>query len=243
MTNNDYQDYEQLDTPQQYVNTFSQSAFATLMRKVYLWMALALAVTGLTAYYVASNFNALTFMSGGSFWGLAIAEIVLVMIISGFIERLSFATAGLLFVAYSVLNGLTLSFIFAVYTHSSIATAFFVTAGTFGVTSLYGYITKKNLSGVGRYLFMALIGLIIASLVNMFLANSTIYWITSFAGVIIFVGLTAWDTQKIKEMFLVAGGEVNDQTQKLALLGSLTLYLDFINLFLYLLRFFGKSND
>lgn len=243
MTNNNYQDYEQLDTTQPYVTTFSQTAFASLMRKVYLWMTLALAVTGLTSYYVATNYNALSMISGGAFWGLAIAEIVLVMIISGAIHRLSFAVAGLLFVAYSVLNGITLSFIFGVYTQSSIATAFFVTAGTFGAMSLVGYFTKKDLSGIGKFLFMALIGLIIASIVNMFLANSTIYWITSFAGVLIFVGLTAWDTQKIKQMFLLAGGEVNEQTQKLALLGSLTLYLDFINLFLYLLRFFGKSND
>ena len=136
-----------------------------------------------------------------------------------------------------------MSFIFAVYTQSSIASTFFITAGTFAAMSVVGYVTKKDLTSIGKFLIMALIGLIIASVVNMFMQSSTIYWITSFAGVLIFVGLTAWDTQKIKKMFLMYGDEVNEQTQKLALLGSLTLYLDFINLFLYLLRFMGSRNN
>ena len=136
-----------------------------------------------------------------------------------------------------------MSFIFAVYTQSSIASTFFITAGTFAAMSLVGFITKKDLSGMGKILFMALIGLIIASVVNMFMHSPAIYWISSYAGVIIFTGLTAWDTQKIKQMFLTYGYDVNEQTQKLALLGSLTLYLDFINLFLYLLRIFGSRND
>ena len=206
-------------------------------------MTLALVVTGLTALYVANNMNALSLLTGGSFWILMIAEIGLVIAITSGINRLSFATAGLLFILYSILNGVTMSFIFAVYTQSSIASTFFITAGTFAAMSLVGFITKKDLSGMGKILFMALIGLIIASVVNMFMHSPAIYWISSYAGVIIFTGLTAWDTQKIKQMFLTYGYDVNEQTQKLALLGSLTLYLDFINLFLYLLRIFGSRND
>lgn len=239
---NNYTDYEEVSASS-YNPVKTQSAFGTLMRKVYVWMTLALVVTGLTALFVASNYNAMSFMTGGMFWGLAIAEIVLVLIISAGINRLSFTTAGLLFIVYSILNGLTMSFIFAVYTQSSIASTFFITAGTFAAMSVVGYVTKKDLTSIGKFLIMALIGLIIASVVNMFMQSSTIYWITSFAGVLIFVGLTAWDTQKIKKMFLMYGDEVNEQTQKLALLGSLTLYLDFINLFLYLLRFMGSRNN
>ena len=141
------------------------------------------------------------------------------------------------FLAYSFLNGLTLSVVFLAYTKSSIASTFFVTAGTFAAMSLYGYFTKKDLSSWGNLFFMALIGLIIATIVNVFWANTTLYWITTYAGVLIFVGLTAYDTNRIKQM--LANQEVNEGTQKLALLGALTLYLDFINMFLYLLRIFG----
>ena len=141
------------------------------------------------------------------------------------------------FLAYSFLNGLTLSVVFLAYTKSSIASTFFVTAGTFAAMSLYGYFTKKDLSSWGNLFFMALIGLIIATIVNVFWANTTLYWVTTYAGVLIFVGLTAYDTNRIKQM--LANQEVNEGTQKLALLGALTLYLDFINMFLYLLRIFG----
>ena len=239
---NGYTDFEEI-TNSTSTPIAMQSAFGALMRKVYTWMALALVVTGLTAFYVSGNYNALAMLSGGGFWVCAIAEIILVIAISAGINKLSFPTAGLLFIAYSILNGLTLSFIFVAYTHSSIAQTFFITAGTFAATALAGYFTKKDLSGMGRILFMALIGLIIATVVNIFMNNSVIYWITSYAGVAIFVGLTAWDVQKIKQMFLQYGYDVNNQTQKLALLGSLTLYLDFINLFIYLLRIFGSRND
>lgn len=220
----------------------SQSAFAVLMRKVYVWMTLAMAVTGLTAYYVASDpelIYKLFAQSSAPMWILIIAELGLVMIISSAINRLSFATAGLLFILYSVLNGVTLSVIFLAYTLSSIATTFFVTAGTFGAMSIFGYTTRRNLSGLGRILIMALIGLIIATLVNIFVKSSGLQAILNYIGVLVFVGLTAYDTQKIKLMFQQDGGEVNESTQKLALLGSLTLYLDFINLFLYLLRLLG----
>ena len=217
-------------------------AFATLMKNVYLWMTLALAVTGLTAAYVAMNPGWVYAIATNSvlFFGLIIAELAVVMILSARIARLSFATAGLMFATYSVLNGVTLSVIFLAYTMSSIATTFFVTAGTFGAMTLVGYTVKKDLSAMGRVLIMALIGLIIASIVNMFVASSALDWAITYIGVLVFVGLTAYDTQKIKQMMLMHGDEVNDGTMKLALMASLTLYLDFINLFLYLLRIFGR---
>ncbi len=222
-----------------------QSAYRVLMRKVFLWMTLALAVTGLTAYYVASNAGLLyaIFSSKGIFWGIIIAELALVFILSARIMKMSFATAGIMFVAYSVLNGITMASIFAIFTMESIASAFFVTAGMFGVMSFGGFTVKKDLGSFGSFFFMALVGLIIASVVNVFLGSSVLYWVVTYVGVLLFVGLTAYDTQKIKHMLMEYGDEVNDHTQKLALLGSLSLYLDFINLFLYLLRIFGRNND
>ena len=222
-----------------------QSAYRVLMRKVFLWMALALTVTGLTAYYVASNPGLLqaVFSSKGMIWGLFIAQIALVLILSARINKMSFATAGIMFVGYSVLNGITMSFIFLVFTMSSIAGAFFVTAGMFGAMALIGLTTKKDLTSFSSFFMMALVGLIIASVVNIFWANSVLYWIITYVGVLLFVGLTAYDTQKIKLMLMEYGDEVNGQTQKLALLGSLSLYLDFINLFLYILRIFGRGDN
>lgn len=227
------------------VLTGAQSAYRALMRKVYLWMTLALTVTGLTSFYIASNPGMLQaiFTSRGAFWLLVIAELALVFILSARIMRMSFATAGIMFVAYSVLNGVTMSFIFIAYTQNSIAGAFFVTAGTFLAMSLVGYATKRDLSSFGSMFLMALIGLIIASVVNIFWANSVLYWVITYVGVLLFVGLTAYDTQKIKYMLQAYGDEVNESTQKLALLGSLTLYLDFINLFLYILRIFGRNDN
>ena len=217
------------------------TAFPALMRKVYNWMALALVVTGLTAYYVANSQTLLEAIVGNSilFYGLIIAELGLVWYLSARIMKISFATAGIMFTIYSILNGITMSFIFLVYTSSSIATVFFITAGMFAAMSLVGYFTKADLTGFGKFLLMALIGLIIATVVNMFLKSGTMSLIISYIGVLIFVGLTAYDTQKIKNMLMLHGHEVNDETQKLALMGSLSLYLDFINLFLYLLRIFG----
>ena len=220
-----------------------RSVAATLMRSVYYWMAGALTITGLTAMLVANNAEWMTFIFSnmGLVWGLLIGEIVLVLILSAAINRLSFSTATLLFILYSILNGVTLSCIFVVYTQGSIASTFFITAGMFGALAVYGSVTKKDLSGMGRFLFMALIGLIIATIVNIFMHSTMLYWITTFVGVLVFAGLTAWDAQKIQQLALSAD-EVNESTQKMALLGSLTLYLDFINLFLYLLRIFGKRN-
>lgn len=220
------------------------SAYQTLLRKVYVWMTLALVVTGLTAAYVAANPGLVQVVaSGPALLVLIVAELALVWILSARIMRMSFATAGVMFVAYSVLNGLTLSFIFLAYTSASIAQTFFITAGTFAATSFVGYTTKKDMSRFGNFFFMALIGLIIASLVNIFWQNPVFYWVISYVGVLLFVGLTAYDTQKIKHMLLAYGTDDNESTRKLALLGSLTLYLDFINLFLYLLRIFGRSDN
>lgn len=225
----------------QSVNT----AYRTLMGKVYLWMTLALAVTGLTSLYVASSPGLVQsiFASRGTFWLLVIAELALVFILSARIMKMSFSTAGIMFAIYSVLNGVTMSFIFIAYTSTSIATAFFVTAGMFAAMSFIGFVTKKDLSSFGSFFTMALIGLIIASVVNIFLNSSVMYWIITYVGVLLFVGLTAYDTQKIKQMLIEYGDEVNDSTQKLALIGSLSLYLDFINLFLYILRLFGNNKE
>lgn len=225
----------------QSVNT----AYRTLMGKVYLWMTLALAVTGLTSLYVASSPGLVQsiFASRGTFWLLVIAELALVFILSARIMKMSFSTAGIMFALYSVLNGVTMSFIFIAYTSTSIATAFFITAGMFAAMSFIGFVTKKDLSSFGSFFTMALIGLIIASVVNIFLNSSVMYWIITYVGVLLFVGLTAYDTQKIKQMLIEYGDEVNDSTQKLALIGSLSLYLDFINLFLYILRLFGNNKE
>lgn len=218
------------------------SAFPALMRKVFVWMTFALAITGITAFGVASSpaLVAAIFGSKVLFWGLIIAEFGLVMAISGAITRMSLSTATLLFVLYSVINGATLSVIFFAFSMAVIAKTFFITAGTFGLMALVGYTTKTDLTSMGKLLFMALLGLIIATVVNLFVQSSGFDLIISYVGVLIFVGLTAYDTQKIKQMCFEApnGGEMS---QKLALLGALTLYLDFINLFLYLLRIFGRK--
>lgn len=220
------------------------SAFAVLMRNVYLWMTLGLAMTGLTAAYMASNLGWMQTLAENSilFYGLIIAELGLVWYLSARVMNLSFATAGILFAVYAILNGVTFSFILLVYTAESIVTTFFVTAGTFAAMALVGFFIKRDLSAIGRFLFMALIGLIIATLVNMFVGSSAFAWALTYIGVLLFCGLTAYDTQKIKNMLLEYGGEVNEDTMKLALMGSLTLYLDFINLFLYLLRILGNRD-
>jgi len=211
---------------------------ASFMTKVYGWMCFALFITGFTAWRVASlpietltNFQNL-------FWLLIIAQLGLVFVISGMINRLSAQTATALFVVFSLLMGVTLSFVFLVYTAESIATTFAVTGLTFGIMSFYGFVTKKDLSSWGNLLFMALIGLIIGTVVNLFWANTALYWLTTYAGIIIFVGLTAYDTQKLKNLSYQIGDGEN--AAKMAILGALTLYLDFINLFLHLLRLLGR---
>ena len=224
--------------------TGNLAAYSALMRKVYVWMTLALCITGLTAFYVASSPNLIGAIISNRilFFGLIIGELALVMGLVSAINRISFSTATMLFILYSILNGATLSMILLVYTRASIASTFFITAGTFAGMAFVGYTTKKDLSKMGGILIMGVIGLVIATVVNMFVASSMLDWIISYLGVAIFVGLTAYDAQKIKDMLRTYGTEVNDETQKIALLGSLTLYLDFVNLFLYLLRIFGKRN-
>ena len=220
--------------------TMSQ-AFPVLMRKVYVWMTLALVITGFTAYGVANSPGILQAIYTNQilFWGLIIGEFALVFGVSAAINKLSLTTATLMFILYSVINGALLSYIFLYYTASSVATVFFITAGTFAAMAIVGYTTKTDLSSMGKILFMALIGLIIATLVNIFIKSDGLTMILSYVGVLIFVGLTAWDSQKIKQMLLQAP-DAGEGAQKLALLGALTLYLDFINLFIYLLRIFGR---
>lgn len=217
------------------------AAFPALMRKVYVWMALALVITGFTAYYVATNENLLMliYSKPAVMWILIGVELAIVFGVTAAINKLSLPVATLLFVLYSVINGALLSSIFLIYTMSSIATVFFITAGTFGAMSLYGYTTKQDLTSWGKILMMALIGLIIATVVNLFMKSSGLEMIISYVGVLIFVGLTAYDTQKIKMMCMQAP-DAGESMQKLALLGALSLYLDFINLFIYLLRIFGR---
>ena len=219
-------------------------AFPALMRKVYIWMTLALVITGITAYGVASSPSLMMTIYTNKIlmWGLIIAEFALVFGVTAAINRLSLATATLMFILYSVINGAMLSAIFVAYSPMVITKVFFITAGTFGAMGVYGYFTKRDLSGMGKILFMALIGLVIATVVNIFLKSSGFDLILSYLGVAIFTGLTAWDTQKIKNM-LAMQEDMNEGAQKIALLGALTLYLDFINLFLYLLRIFGRSSN
>lgn len=223
----------------------SVTAFPALISKVYLWMTLALAMTGLTALYVARNEFLLFSIVGNPivFWGLIIGELAVVMFLSARILKMSFPMAGILFALYSILNGATLSVVLLAYTAESIASTFFVTAGTFGAMSLVGLFIKRDLSSWGRFLMMALVGLIIATLVNIFVASSIIGWALTYIGVFIFCGLTAYDTQKMKEILQQSEHMGDSNVLKIALLCSLSLYLDFINLFLYLLRIFGNRNE
>lgn len=219
-------------------------AFPALMRKVYVWMTLALVITGFTAFGIAENPGLIyTIVTNRLlFWGLVIGEFALVMAIYGAIGRLSATAATLLFVLYSIVNGATLSVIFLAYTMTSIASVFFITAGTFAVMAFIGYTTKTDLTSFGKMLMMGLIGIILATVVNIFIGSSMLNMIVSYVGVVVFVGLTAYDSQKIKNL-LYQVDNMSEEAQKLALLGSLTLYLDFINLFLMLLRIFGGNRD
>jgi FtsH-binding integral membrane protein len=217
------------------------SAVSTLFKSVYLQMAAALSVTGLVAYYLSQSIDFWTFIAENVslIWVILFAQLGLVMWISARIMSMSMSAATILFIIYSAMMGVTMSSIFMLYTAESIAYVFFITAGMFLVMSVIGYVTRMDLSKVGSVLFMALIGIIIASVVNIFLGSEMLYWIISYVGVVVFTGLTAYDTQKIKHM-LVEYGTADDLGNRFALLGALTLYLDFINLFLFLLRIFGN---
>ena len=215
---------------------------SSVLKRVYLWMTFALVISGLTAMYVVKSqpILELIFSSEHSILVLFLAQLGVVWFLSARIYKLSFGIATLLFILYSILTGVVFSSLFFVYTLGSIANVFLITAGTFAAVSCFGYFTKSDLSKWGTYLFMGLIGLIIASLVNWFLKSAMLNWIASYVGVAIFVGLTAYDTQKIKEMIQENSMEGEEVNNKIALMGALSLYLDFINLFLYLLRIFGR---
>ena len=231
-----------------YAQTTKTTTFSGVMTLVYLWMTAALCITAAAAYFTASSPAMLSLIFGNSaaIWVLFIAELGLVIGISAGITRLSPTTATVLFLLYSLINGLTLSVIFFAYELGTIFQAFAASALTFGAMSLFAVTTKRDLSGLGGILFMALIGLIIASVINIFWANSTLDAIITYAGVFIFVGLTAYDTQKIKAMAsatedgMTLGYGDAALPRRIAILGALTLYLDFINLFLYILRLFGR---
>lgn len=227
-------------TPPPFTAQVADASYVSrVMKRVYLKMFFAMIVTAL-ASFVCLNVPAVRYALASHPWlyfGLLIAEVVLVMVLAGALQKLSTVAATLLFYAYSILNGVVLSVILLQYTAASVFSTFVITAAVFGTMTVYGYVTKSDLSRVGNFLVMALIGLIICTIVNIFLKSSAMEWIISFAGVVIFIGLTAWDTQKIKQMAALTDGS---QTGKLATIGALSLYLDFINLFLYLLRFFGN---
>ena len=214
----------------------------SFISKVYRWMGFGLLLTALAAYLAASSDAFMNMLAENSmiFYGLIISELGLVIFLSARIQKMSAEAAAGSFIIYSILNGVTLSLILLMYTGESIASTFLSTALTFGAMSVFGYFTKRDLTTMGSYLYMALIGLIIASFVNMFWANSTMYWIISYVGILIFVGLTAYDTQKIKKIGATVNMDDTQTTQKLAIMGALALYLDFINLFLMLLRVAGN---
>ena len=221
-----------------------QEASTIFLAKVFNWMAGGLALTGIVAWLTANTSLAYTIASSGLYWVLFFVELGMVFYLSARIDKMAPGTATGLFFGYSFLNGLTLSVIFLIYTKESIAGTFLVTAAMFGAMSVYGMVTKRDLSGWGSFLFMGLVGIFLASLVNIFMQSSTLYWAISFIGVGVFVGLTAYDVQRIKTM-----GEQGIMNQgegiirKGAIIGALKLYLDFINLFILLLRFFGGSRD
>ena len=232
------------NTSQITITQARQEASTVFLAKVFNWMAAGLGLTGIVAYFTANTGLATAIIGSPIFFVLIIAELGLVFYLSARVEKMQASTASSLFIGYSVLNGLTLSVIFLAYTSASIAGTFFITAGMFGAMAVYGLVTKRDLSGWGSFLFMGLIGIIIASIVNIFLNSSAMHWMISMIGVFIFTGLTAYDVQRIKKI-----GEDGIMTQgheairKGSIMGALALYLDFINLFLMLLRFFGGSRN
>ena len=226
-------------------DSFVQPASAGLqayMAQVYGWMTCGLLLTAFVSWFAARTpaVMELVFANRITFFGLIIAQLALVFVLSGLVQRMSGAVATALFMLYSALTGLTISSIFIVYTYSSIASTFVVAGGMFGAMSLYGYTTKRDLSGFGNMLFMALIGIVLASLVNFWLKSEALMWAVTYIGVIVFVGLTAYDTQKLKNIGEQIDVRDSGNLRKYAILGALTLYLDFINLFLMLLRIFGN---
>lgn len=213
-----------------------ETVFSNFMQRVYQWMAMGLALTGLLAFWTASNAGVLRFVLSGGGLLLALVEIGIVIWLSRSIRTISASTAVLGFLIFSALNGLTTSWIFIRYTQASIASTFFITAMTFAGVSVYGWVTRQDLTSVGSFCFMALIGVIVASLVNFFFRSPVFYWIISYCGVAVFIGLTAYDTQRLKAVHQ----SMANAPEQLAIVGALMLYLDFINMFLFLLQLFGR---
>ena len=249
MTESDYDKMtEEIGAP---VSSDVAEAERRFMTGVYNWMTAGLFVTALTAWYVAGSMADKTSIfrtSPGIFLALLIGQFVLVLVLSAAIKKLSPAVAAICFIGYSVLSGITLAPIFMIYTKTAIYGAFFTCAGMFGGVSLFGYMTRMKLTGLGSLCFMGLIGLIVASVVNIFLRSDALGYIISFVGVAVFLGLTAWDTQSLRElaarnMHAENGRSLSDEMKKYSILGALQLYLDFINLFLYLLRIFGGRRN
>lgn len=220
----------------------TRSGLQTYMAQVYGWMTVGLLLTAFIAWYAAGSaaITELLYTNRYFFFGLIIAQLAVVFVLSGLIHKLSAGLSTTLFMLYSALTGLTLSSIFIVYTGSSIASTFVITGGMFGAMSLYGYTTKRDLSGFGSMLFMGLIGIVLASLVNLWLKSEALMWAVTYIGVVIFVGLTAYDTQKLKNIGEQIDVRDSSNLRKYSILGALTLYLDFINLFLMLLRILGN---
>jgi len=228
------------------VSSFSQNAILvktnSFIRSVYNWMAIALSLTGVTAYYVSHNetMAQLVYGTPGLMMVLIFATLGFVFFLSARIQKIKATTATALFTIYSILNGITLSFIFMAYTSTSIVSTFMICSVTFLCCSVYGMVTKKDLTSLGGFMFMGLIGIVIASVVNIFLQSSGMQMIISYVGVVVFIGLTAYDTQKLKTMAVtLPNNATGAMVRKGALMGALTLYLDFINLFIMMLHIFG----
>lgn len=237
--------YQNQQTPPPYYGGAGAVARQTnaVMKRVYVRMFVGLLITAFVALGVASSPAALMFIFGNKivFWGMLIAMLAMAFLIPARLHKMASGTVMALFFVYAALMGAWMSSIFMAYRISSIVYTFFITAGTFGAMSVYGYFTKTDLTRIGSYLIMALFGLMIAIIVNIFVGSSTLGWIISVVGVLLFVGLTAWDTQQVKQM---AAMNLNPQlADKLATMGAMNLYLDFINLFLFILRIFGGSRD
>ncbi|MBC2715603.1 MAG: Bax inhibitor-1/YccA family protein [Desulfobacteraceae bacterium] len=227
-------------------DTRAQIQVNSFIQSVYNWMAIGLALTGGVAFYVAHSPSLMRLIFGNQilFFGLIIGELGLVFYLSARVQKIQASTATALFMLYAALNGATLSFIFLAYTSTSIASTFFICAGTFVACSIYGMITKRDLTSLGGFMSMGLIGIIIASVINLFIRSSAMTMMISYIGVFVFVGLTAYDTQKLKHMALTQPAGLDaGVVRKGAIIGALTLYLDFINLFLMLLRILGGSRD
>jgi len=225
--------------------TQAQLQVNTFIRSVYNWMAIGLGITGLVAFYVSNSEAMLQLIFGNQmvFFGLIIGELALVFTISARVQKMKASTATGMFVLYAALNGATLSSIFLIYTRSSITSVFFICAATFVACSIYGMVTKRDLTSMGQFMFMGLIGIIIASVANFFFRSSGISMIISYIGVLVFVGLTAYDTQKLKTMALTQPADLDaGVARKGAIIGALTLYLDFINMFIFMLHIFGSRD-